>query len=424
VRLPGGAESNTEALQLQSDEAGAASVEHNLAIGRATLQGVVFNDVNGDEFPAADEARIRGAVVQLLAAASGQATLPLTVVATATTGIDGGYVFSNVLAATYQVRVYSAPVPPGWLQSPDPSALIRTLPAGVTTTLDIGFFDPASAPPLSVADWKRELRQPGQWAYTATESAAFIAAAETVSRVFSETVTLRDALLLGGAPNIPAEKWRALKEYAALWLNIAGGRLRPETRVNLPALTTATTVRQARDQVDALLLSNLPADFTKAFDIARALNMVQGVGTDRTGTLAVVDAVYRGAQVANKLKPGGDIVELGTDGSLNLRKWSAGSYGATTNTLLPQLRLRVKSFNEGGVLDVVQVFPDGRRLKLGTLQSAVQNRDVNKTYQLNLSRVTTVAEAVNATIILTVRDVNGGKPASVKIDSAELVFGY
>lgn len=424
VRLPGGAESNTESLQLQSNETGATSVEHNLAIGQATLEGVVFNDVNGDEFPDSVEARIQGAVVQLLAAASGQAVLPVTVVATATTGTDGRYVFANVLAATYQVRVYSAPVPPGWLQSPDPSALIRTLPAGITTTLNIGFFDPAAAPPMSVADWKRELRQSGQWAYTATESAAFIASAESASRVFSETTALRDALLLGGATSLTAEKWRALKEHAALSLNIASGRLRPETRVSLPTLTTATTVRQARDQIEALLLTDAPGDAVKAFAIARALNTLQGVGTGRTGTSAVVDAVYRGVQVANKLKPGGDIVDLGTDGSLTLRKWSAGSYGATTNTLMPQLRLRVKSFNDGGVLDVVQVFPDGRRLKLGTLQSAVQNKDVNKTYLLNLSRVTTVAEMVNATIVLTVRDVNGGKPASVKIDSAEIVFGY
>jgi hypothetical protein len=426
VRLPGGAESNSEPLVLESAEAGATSFEYNMAIGRATLQGVVFNDVNGDEFPDATEPRIRGAVVQLLAAASGQVVTPITVVATATTGADGRYVFADVLAATYQVRVYSAPVPPAWWQSSDPSALLRTLPAGVTTTLDIGFFDPAAAPPMSVADWKRELRQADQWAYTASEVATFSAAAEEISRVFSETVALRNALLLGGATGISRTQWRALKEHAALSLNIASGRLRPETIVNLGTLSTATTVRQARDQIEALLLapSSSDDDFGLAFAIARSLNTAQGVGSGRMGLSAVIDAVYRGAQVASKLRPGGDIVDLRADGLLTLRKWSAGSYGATTNTLMPRIRLRVKSFNEGGVLDVVQVFPDGRRLKLGTLQSAVQNRDVNKVYQLDLARVTTVAEMVNATIVLTVRDVNGGKPASVKLDSAEIIFGY
>ncbi|MGC8780123.1 MAG: SdrD B-like domain-containing protein [Anaerolineae bacterium] len=424
VRLPGGAESSAEALSLESAEVGATSLEHNLAIGRAALEGVVFNDVNGDEFPDAGEAPVRGAVVQLLAAASGQAASPVTVVATATTGTDGRYVFSNVLAATYQVRVYSAPVPPGWLQSPDPSALIRILPAGVTTTLSIGFFDPASVSPMSVADWKRELRQVGQWAYAEAETTAFIESAQSASLVFSETVALRDALLLGGATGVPPEKWRALKEHAALWLNVVSDRLRLDTAIELDALTAATTVRQARDEIEALLRSGSTADHERAFAIARALNTAQGVGSGRTGTSAVVDALYRGVQVAGRLRPGGDLVDLKADGPLTLRKWSAGSYGVTTNALMPQVRIRVKSFNEGGVLDVIQVFPDGRRLKLGTLQSAVQNRDVNKTYQLSLSRVATLAEMVNATIVLTVRDVNGGKPASVKVDSAEIVFGY
>lgn len=425
VRLPGGAESRAEALSLQSDEAGATTFEHDFAIGLATLQGVVFNDVNGDEWPDAAEPGIRDAVVQLLAAASGQAVTPATVVATATTGTDGRYVFANVLAASYQVRVYSAPVPPDWLQSPDPSALIRALPAGVTTTLNIGFFNPAVAPPMSVADWKRELRQADRWAYTASEVAALTASAESGSRVFSETATLRDALLLDGSGSLSPAGWRALKEHAALWLNLASGRLRPETTVNLGSLSTASTVRQARDQIEALLLRpSFDADLEQAFAIARALNTAQGVGSRRTAVSAVVDAVSRGAQVASKLRPGGDIVDLRTNEPLTLRKWSVGSFGATTNTLLPKIRLRVKSFNEGGVLDAFQVFPDGRRLRLGTIQSAVQNRDVNKVYQLDLARVTTVAEMINATIVLTVRDVNGGKPASIKLDSAEIVFGY
>jgi len=84
----------------------------------------------------------------------------------------------------------------------------------------------------------------------------------------------------------------------------------------------------------------------------------------------------------------------------------------------------VKSFNGGGVLDIVQVFPDGRRVTLGTAQSKVQNKDVNATYLFDLSRVTTVAELVNTTLLLTSRDVDAGKAASVKVDSAQIVFRY
>lgn len=450
IRLPGGAESNTAPLTLESSEAGAATFLQNFAIGRATLQGVVFNDVNGNEFPDAGEKPLGSAVVQLLAAAGGQSA-STTIVATATTGIDGRYLFSDLWAAAYQVRV-SAPVPVGWLASSDATAMIPDLQANVTTTLDIGYFDPAAAPPMSVADWKREARQAGQWAYTATEQQQFVAAAQATSRVFSETIGLTDALLLGRPAGVPVEKWRAQKELAALWLNLASLRLRPDTAVKLGTLSSATTVRQARDEIEALLLygaaasvqtaaegaaqqtadvapaaspapMSLATDYGRALAIAQALNTAQGVGAGLTGASAVIDAVYAGAQVASSLKPGGDIVQVNVGSSLTLRKWSA-SYKSTTNTLLPQVRLRVKSFNEGGVLDVVQVFPDGRRITLGTLRSTVQNKDVNKLYLLNLSRVTTVAELVNTTIVLSVRDLDGRKPASVKVDSAEIIFRY
>lgn len=452
VRLPGGAESNSAPLSLESGEAGATTVIQNFAIGQAGLEGVIFNDTNGNEFPDAGEAPVRSAVVQLMAAAGGRAVSPLTVIATTTTGIDGKYVFANLLVAAYQVRV-AAPVPMGWLASSDPSAMIPTLQANVTTTLNIGYFDPAAAPPMSVADWKRELRQAGQWAYTAAEQDSFIAAAESTSRVFAETTTLRDALLMGRAAGVSVEKWRAQKELAALWLNIASLRLRPDTQVKLGTLSTATTVRQARDEAEALVLYSAAAftsdgaatttgqeggasaatsitpldqtaDYRRALAIAQALNTGQGVGTGLTGSSAVIDAIYGGSQMASRLKPGGDIVEVKTGSELMLRKWSAGAYPTAANTLMAQIRVRVKSFNQGGVLDVVQVFPDGRRVTLGTLRLTVQNKDVNRVYLFNLSRVTTVAELVSTNIVLTVRDLNGGKPASAKVDSAEIFFRY
>jgi hypothetical protein len=459
IRLPGGAESSVESLSLESSEAGAATVLRNFAVGQAALQGIVFNDVNGNEFVDAGESPQKGAVVQLLAAAGGQAITPISVIATTTTGLDGKYGFPKLAVATYQVQVVSSSVPAGWLLSPDRSALLPALQANVTTTLNVGFFDPLLAPPMSVADWKREFRQGGQWAYTSTEVQKFIITAHATSRVFSETILLRDALLLGGATGIPADKWRALKEHAALWMNLASLRLRPETPVRLGALSTATTVRQARDEIEALLLYGAPmsvaavagesgardadlqddmgralaasdgvvvqlSDYNRALAIAQALNTGKGVGAGLTGTSAVIDATYRGSQVAPQLKPGGDIVGVKAEEFVTLRKWSPGAYKTVTNTLLAQARIRVKSFNDGGVLDVVQVFPDGRRLRLGAAQSAVQNKDVNAIFYFNLSRVTTIAELVNTTLILTTRDVDGGKIAMVKVDSAEIIFRY
>jgi hypothetical protein len=460
IRLPGGADSTVDALSLTSSEAGAATFLQNFAVGQSAIQGTVFKDLNGNEFIDAGESPLAGAVVQLLPAAGGDAAgVAASVIATATTGLDGKYVFPKLLVAAYQVQVAPSSTPAGWLLSPDRSALIPALQANVTTTLNVGFFDPKAAPPMSLADWKRELRQSGQWAYTATELQNYIATAQAGSRVFSETVALRDALLLGGAAGVSAEKWRALKETAALWMNLASLRLRPETPVKLGTLSAATTVRQARDEVESLLLYGvqayvvaggreserraadeaqesdqalaprdavaLPAaDYSRALAIAQALNTGKGVGAGLTGTSPVVDAIYRGAQVSNKLKPGGDVVDLPTDGPLTLRKWSPGSYKTTINTLNAQARIRVKSFNQGGVLDVVQVFPNGRRLTLGTAQSVVQNKDVNAIFTFNLSRVTTVAELVNTTLVLTVRDVDAGKAAIVKVDSAEIIFGY
>ncbi len=423
LRLPGGAESSVQTLSLQSDEAGAATVLQNFAVGQAAIEGVVFHDVNGNEFPDAGETPLRSAVVQLLAAAGGQAVSPVTIVATATTDIDGRYAFAKLPVAAYQVRVM-APVPVGWLQSSDPSALIPSLQPNIVATANIGFFDPASVPPMSLADWKRELRQSDQWAYTAAEQQTFVNSAQTVSRVFSETVALRDALLLGGATTFSTEKWRALKEHAALLLNIASLRLRPETLVKLGTLSGAITVRQARDEIEALLLSAIAADHMRALAIAQALNAGQGVGIGLTGISAVTDALYQNAQVASKLKLGGDIVEVRLSNALTLRKWSAGAYKSTTNVLKPQLRIRVKSFNQGGTLEVTQRFPDGRSIKLGTLRSNIQNRDVNRVFLLNLSRITTIAELTQTTLILTVRDIDGGKPASVKIDSTEISFSY
>ena len=80
---------------------------------------------------------------------------------------------------------------------------------------------------------------------------------------------------------------------------------------------------------------------------------------------------------------------------------------------------------DGGVLDVVQVLPDGRTQLLGTVVPPVWNKDVNATYLFDLRGVS------DSRRVDQLRDPadhaqcdSGGKVGRSKIDSAELVFTY
>ena len=61
---------------------------------------------------------------------------------------------------------------------------------------------------------------------------------------------------------------------------------------------------------------------------------------------------------------------------------------------------------DGGVLDVVQVLPDGDVL-LGTVVPPVWNKDVNATYLFDLRGVSTAVELISSEIRLVTRDVLG-----------------
>ncbi len=90
-----------------------------------------------------------------------------------------------------------------------------------------------------------------------------------------------------------------------------------------------------------------------------------------------------------------------------------------------KLRINVKTFMDGGVLDVVQVLPDGSIVVLGTVVPPVWNKDIKTTYTFDLRGVSTAVELISSEIRLVTRDITaGGKAARTKIDSAELVFKY
>jgi hypothetical protein len=97
---------------------------------------------------------------------------------------------------------------------------------------------------------------------------------------------------------------------------------------------------------------------------------------------------------------------------------------SSNNVLRAQVRIKAKSFQDGGVLEVVQRLPDGRQITLGTAQPLVWNKDVNATFVYYLFGVSTVGDLVNAELDLYARDIDGGKPGRVKVDSAEVIFQY
>ena len=75
-----------------------------------------------------------------------------------------------------------------------------------------------------------------------------------------------------------------------------------------------------------------------------------------------------------------------TEAPAYLLKWSPGTLNPAINVSEPKVRVKVKVFMDGGVLDVVQVLPDGSTVLLGTVVPPVWNKDVNATYTFDLPR--------------------------------------
>ena len=107
-----------------------------------------------------------------------------------------------------------------------------------------------------------------------------------------------------------------------------------------------------------------------------------------------------------------------------VQKWSPGSLPAGTNIFQPQLRLKVQRFDEGGVLEIIQRLSDGREASLGVITPSIWNKDVKATYLLDLWRVASLSDLAGTEVRINVLDVNAGKRAHVKVDSAEVIFGY
>ncbi|MBX7233288.1 MAG: hypothetical protein K1X65_02815 [Caldilineales bacterium] len=381
----------------------------------ASVAGVVWNDADGDEVIDGDEARLGNVGVSLFR--------DEIFVASDTTDGAGQYGFGDLEPGAYRVEVDDLTLPAGWVASGDPANLSFALVSGQQKTLDLGYYDPLLVAPLRLAEWKKEFKQAGHPHYTPAELAGFVAIVEADSPVFSELVGVA-AALEGAAPSDEA---KARKQAAALRLNVASQRLLPLTPVNLPDLTQASTVAAAVAEVDGLLYppaAQTKAEYKRAEAIADALNNGKGLGYGLSGVARVSQATYNGNSAASALQPAGSVIDAQMSVPIYVQKWSPGSLPAGTNIFQPQLRLKVQRFDEGGVLEIIQRLSDGREASLGVITPSIWNKDVKATYLLDLWRVASLSDLAGTEVRINVLDVNAGKRAHVKVDSAEVIFGY
>jgi hypothetical protein len=394
--------------------------------GAASVTGKIWKDVDGDEIIETDEGALPNVAVALILDSNrnGQIDPGESVAAQGVSDSQGVYSLGGLTAGDYVLRVDDLTIPAGWIPSFDPTLLAFTLaPGQARTNLDLGFYDPLVTAPMRASDWKNEIRRSGRPRYSVAEVNAFIATAQTASGVFPEIVPLVDALL---RPT-QGDEGQARKEYAALALNVASGRLLARTPIHLPTLTTATTIGGAVAEIEGLLVppsSQLNTTYRRVKTLAETLNKGEGVGYGLTNVSAVARATYRGADVTSALRRGGDVVDLMMNGPIYLTRWSPGNLDPTINVFRPRVRIRVNAFYNGGVLDAFQKLPNGDLVSLGTIVPPFWNKDVKTDYTFDLWRVNNLSDLVSTEIRLVTRDSDAGTAAHIKIDAAEIVFDY
>jgi hypothetical protein len=127
--------------------------------------------------------------------------------------------------------------------------------------------------PRTIGFWKNQYQYRGPNMYTAEQLDAFLDSAVLLSGgVFVDGLDLRTFLTSKGSRDMLT---RAKQQFAALLLNITSGLLGQDVEI-FTDLTTATTVRGARIEIQNLILSL--TELERAKDIADDINNGIGVG--------------------------------------------------------------------------------------------------------------------------------------------------
>jgi hypothetical protein len=429
VQRPGGQSGpQTTPMTLISSQVGGNTRFFDLGLLSATVDpasvtGVVWNDADGDEIIDDGEARLPDVLVYLNWIPD--ATGGVEIVGEIRTGPQGEYGFSGLQAGNYEIIVDNATIPAGWVANGDPEALHLSLVGGQQARVDIGYYDPLHVAPLRVAEWKEEFQQRGSPRYSPAQLSWFVMVAEWNSPVFPELVGVAEAI----SGRAKTDEQKARKQLAALEMNLASARLLPKTPVNLPALTRSTTVEQVEAELDAILYppaAQPKSEYRRAEALADALNNGVGLGYGLTSVARLSQGVYDGNSVVNTLRQGGATLDFYQDAPVYLQKWSPGALPTLMTVFRPQLRVKVHTFYNGAVLEAMQRLPDGSEISLGLMVPTLWNKDVKATYVLDLWRVASLNELAVTEIRLYVRDSDDdtGAKEHVKIDAAEVVFGY
>jgi hypothetical protein len=429
VQPPGGSSGSSQTpLPLISCEVCGTARELNIPVppttgASATLYGQLWNDADGDETIDSDEPFLPGVRLTLYTDSGGGQ--PGAIVGPAiVTDAGGNYRWEGAPAGAYVLVVDDLSLPAAWTPSFADTDLMFSLAEDQIKQLNLGYYDPLMVAPLRVSEWKKELKQSGKPHYTPTEMVTFTLAAETASRVFSETVGLAYALTTSAST--PEEKAR--KQWAAVRLNLASARLLTKTPVNLPELTTKKTVGEVISEIEALLYppaSQTKSQYERAEKIADSLNNGKGLGYGLQGKTSLAKGVYGSSDVTSALKSSGGVLDTYMDYPIVLSKWSAGSLDPTLNVFRPQLRLFIQIFYNGGTLEVMQKLSNGAIVSLGTVTPAYWNKDIKTYYTFDLWRVASVGELASLELRVYVRDPDNDTGVEhVKIDLAELSFSY
>jgi hypothetical protein len=128
--------------------------------------------------------------------------------------------------------------------------------------------------PRTIGFWKNQYQDRGPNFYTPEQLDVFLTAAVALSGgVFVDELDLRTNLTSKGARDMLT---RAKQQFAALLLNITSGLLGQDVQIYTD-LTTATTVRGARIEIQNLILGG--TELERAKNIADDINNGIGVGT-------------------------------------------------------------------------------------------------------------------------------------------------